>query len=90
MTTALGAAYLAGLYAGVWSCAEDIARSWSVGREYVPAMNEAEKAEQQKLRQEYLADFRNSFRRQLENTDIKYEDGETVPLTEFKKKSNLN
>ena len=48
-------------------------------------MTEAEKAEQQKLRQEYLADFRNSFRRQLENTDIKYEDGETVPLTEFKK-----
>ena len=43
-------------------------------------LNEAEKAEQQKLRQEYLA----------ENTDIKYEDGETVPLTEFKKKSNLN
>ena len=53
-------------------------------------LNEAEKAEQQKLRQEYLADFRNSFRRQLENTDIKYEDGETVPLTEFRKKSNLN
>ena len=53
-------------------------------------LTEAEKAEQQKLRQEYLADFRNSFRRQLENTDIKYEDGETVPLTEFKKKSNLN
>lgn len=48
-------------------------------------LTEAEKAEQQKLRQEYLADFRKSFRMQLENTDIKYEDGETVPLTEFKK-----
>ena len=49
-------------------------------------LTEAEKAEQQKLRHEYLADFRNSFRMQLENTDIKYDDGETVPLTELKKK----
>ena len=49
-------------------------------------LTESEKAEQQKLRQEYLADFRNSFRMQLENTDIKYDDGETVPLTELKKK----
>ena len=48
-------------------------------------LTEAEKAEQQKLRQEYLADFRKSFRQQLENTDIKYDDGEIVPLTEFKK-----
>ena len=53
-------------------------------------LNEAEKAEQQKLREEYLADFRKSFRRQLENTDIKYDDGETVPLTEFKKSKKLN
>ena len=49
-------------------------------------LTEAEKAEQQKLRQEYIADFRKSFRQQLENTDIKYEDGETIPLTEFRKK----
>ena len=48
-------------------------------------LTDAEKAEQQKLRQEYLADFRKSFRQQLENTDVKYEDGETVPLTELKK-----
>lgn len=53
-------------------------------------LTEAEKAEQQKLREAYIADFRKSFRQQLENTDIKYEDGETIPLTEFKKKSNLN
>ena len=53
-------------------------------------LTEAEKAEQQQLRKEYVAAFRASFRQQLENTDIKYEDGETVPLTEFKKKSNLN
>ncbi|MBR5252237.1 MAG: DUF896 domain-containing protein [Oscillospiraceae bacterium] len=48
-------------------------------------LTEAEKQEQQQLRQEYLADFRNSFRRQLENTDVKYDDGEVVPLTSFKK-----
>ena len=51
-------------------------------------LTEAEKAEQQQLRAEYVAAFRESFRKQLENTDIKSEDGETVPLTEFKKKTN--
>jgi uncharacterized protein YnzC (UPF0291/DUF896 family) len=35
----------------------------------------AEKAEQQQLRQEYLADFRRSFRAQLENTSIQEPDG---------------
>ena len=50
-------------------------------------LTEAEKAEQQQLRAEYIAAFRASFRQQLENTDIKYEDGETIPLTEFKKKN---
>ena len=54
-------------------------------------LNEAEKAEHKKLREEYLADFRKSFRQQLENTDVKYEDGETVPLTSLKKsKDKLN
>lgn len=53
-------------------------------------LTEAEKAEQQKLREEYLADFRKSFRRQLENTDIKYDDGETIPLTEFRKNKKIN
>ena len=37
-TTALGAAYLAGLYAGVWSGTEEIARSWSADRTYDPTM----------------------------------------------------
>ena len=49
-------------------------------------LTEAEKAEQQQLRKEYVAAFRASFRQQLENTDIKYEAGETIPLTEFRKK----
>ena len=42
-TTALGAAYLAGLYVGVWTSADEIARSWGVDREYTPAMEQAEK-----------------------------------------------
>ena len=42
-TTALGAAYLAGLYAGVWASEEDIVRSWGVDREYIPAMEQEEK-----------------------------------------------
>ncbi len=44
-----------------------------------------EQAEQKKLREEYLKAFRESFRRQLENTDIKYEDGEVIPFTDFQK-----
>ena len=43
-TTALGAAYLAGLYAGVWESTGDIIRSWSADREYTPAMDPEEKA----------------------------------------------
>ena len=35
-TTALGAAYLAGLYAGVWSGTDQIACSWSADRTYAP------------------------------------------------------
>ncbi len=38
-------------------------------------LTEAEKAEQQALRQEYLEDFRRSFRNQLEHTSIKEPDG---------------
>jgi uncharacterized protein YnzC (UPF0291/DUF896 family) len=34
-----------------------------------------EKAEQQQLREEYLADFRRSFRAQLDNTSIQEPDG---------------
>ena len=42
-TTALGAAYLAGLHAGIWKTREDIASSWGVDREYIPAMEGEEK-----------------------------------------------
>jgi glycerol kinase len=37
-TTALGAAYLAGLAVGYWSSPDDLARNWALGREFVPSM----------------------------------------------------
>ncbi|NBI09425.1 glycerol kinase [Colidextribacter sp. OB.20] len=42
-TTALGAAYLAGLATGVWGSLEDIWRSWTIDRLYQPAMEEKER-----------------------------------------------
>ena len=44
-------------------------------------LTEAEKAEQQALRQEYLADFRASFTAQLENTSIQEPDGTIHKVT---------
>jgi glycerol kinase len=38
-TTALGAAYLAGLAVGYWSSREEIAHNWAVGRRFLPAMD---------------------------------------------------
>jgi glycerol kinase len=35
-TTALGAAYLAGLAEGVWSCVEDIHRMWQLDARFEP------------------------------------------------------
>jgi glycerol kinase len=39
-TTALGAAYLAGLAVGYWDDLQDVARNWAVDREFVPSMDE--------------------------------------------------
>lgn len=39
-TTALGAAYLAGLAVGYWSNQEEIARQWQIDRTFTPAMTE--------------------------------------------------
>lgn len=44
-TTALGAAYLAGLGAGFWEGTEEIAGQWQVDRVFEPAMEEAQRAE---------------------------------------------
>ncbi|HJP86157.1 MAG TPA: glycerol kinase GlpK [Gemmatimonadaceae bacterium] len=40
-TTALGAAYLAGLAVGYWKSQEDIARQWQVDKRFTPAMKAA-------------------------------------------------
>jgi len=39
-TTALGAAYLAGLAVGYWGNREEISANWSMGREFHPRMPE--------------------------------------------------
>jgi glycerol kinase len=44
-TTALGAAYLAGLAVGFWSSMEDISRQWQEEKTFVPAMSEAQRDE---------------------------------------------
>ncbi len=43
-----------------------------------------EKAEQKALREEYLADFRASFRGILENTVIEYPDGSRQSVPEYR------
>jgi glycerol kinase len=42
-TTALGAAYLAGLAVGYWSDQADVAKNWALDREFIPAMPYAER-----------------------------------------------
>jgi len=42
-TTALGAAYLAGLAVGYWSDKDEIAKKWNVDKTFKPAMAEADK-----------------------------------------------
>ncbi|MFC0251255.1 glycerol kinase GlpK [Massilia consociata] len=44
-TTALGAAYLAGLAVGYWETAQDIARQWRVERRFEPAMDAGRRGE---------------------------------------------
>ncbi len=39
-----------------------------------------EKAEQKALRDEYIVDFRKSFRAQLDNIDVETPDGQVRPL----------
>lgn len=53
-------------------------------------LNEEEKKEQQKLRQEYIASIRNNIRSQLNNVTIVNPDGTMVDLgkTHGKKKGN--
>ena len=43
-TTALGAAYLAGLAVGYWQSTEDIRKNWAVDRSFEPTLSEAERS----------------------------------------------
>ncbi len=43
-TTALGAAFLAGLATGVWSSTDEIAATWQLERRFEPAMEAAERS----------------------------------------------
>ena len=43
-TTALGAAYLAGLATGFWGSREEIAQQWAVDRRFEPAMTDERRA----------------------------------------------
>lgn len=47
-TTALGAAYLAGLAVGYWESKEEIVRNWQQGKQFEPTMDETERAEKLK------------------------------------------
>ena len=42
-TTALGAAYLAGLAVGYWKSQADIARQWQADKHFTPAMKKPER-----------------------------------------------
>ena len=42
-TTALGAAYLAGLAVGYWESQEDIAKNWAIDQIFLPSMEEIER-----------------------------------------------
>ncbi len=43
-TTALGAAYLAGLAVGYWSSTDEVVRNWAVDRTFAPQITEQERA----------------------------------------------
>jgi glycerol kinase len=42
-TTALGAAYLAGLAVGFWESQEELERNWAMDREFEPSMDDNER-----------------------------------------------
>jgi glycerol kinase len=48
-TTALGAAFLAGLAVGFWSSMDEIASKWQLDRRFVPSMSESERSQRLNL-----------------------------------------
>lgn len=51
-------------------------------------LTEEEKAEQKKLREEYLKEFRENLRGQIENITIVEPDGSLTPVKSLRKKRN--
>src|SRR4026209_1698221 len=58
-TTALGAAYLAGLAVGYWNGFEDVTHNWALDREFRPAMDAA-------LREKLYAGWKKAVTRSLD------------------------
>jgi glycerol kinase len=58
-TTALGAAYLAGLAVGYWNGFEDVTKNWALDREFRPAMDAA-------LREKLYAGWKKAVTRSLD------------------------
>jgi len=58
-TTAMGAAFLAGLATGVWKHTSDLARHWSVDRRFEPAMPASEASAARARWHEAVARSRN-------------------------------
>ncbi|MFP3386518.1 hypothetical protein R0J92_24040, partial [Tritonibacter sp. SIMBA_163] len=58
-TTALGAAYLAGLATGVWKSTGDIEKNWAVDRTFEPAMSRDQVAHQRERWREALSRARD-------------------------------
>ena len=50
-------------------------------------LNDEEQKLQKELYKEYLAQFRSSFKKQLNNVDVELPGGKVVPLTELPKKN---
>ena len=57
-------------------------------RQKTIGLTEAEKAEQKKLRTEYLAEFRRNLRGQLENISFVEPDGTITPLRTLRKRDD--
>ena len=60
-TTALGAAYLAGLATGVWESMDEIAQNWTLGKRFMPAMP-------QEKRDTLVRGWARAVNRTMENT----------------------
>ena len=64
---------------------EEVARINELARKKkTVGLTESEVQEQAALRAQYLKDFREGFRQQLDNTYIQYEDGTKVKLQQKK------